>query len=145
MLCTYIYIWVFLMAQQVKNPPAVQKRRETWVWSLSWDDLLEEEKWQATPVFLLEKSHGQRNLEGYSLWGHRVGYDWTTDAHTHVYICINSNTSWTFPFHDAQTPQGQFDPKRNRHLGDCVSGEFLEGWRAWSKKGERGLLKMITS
>ena len=26
-------------------------------------------KWQPTPVFLLGKSHGQRNLAGYSPWG----------------------------------------------------------------------------
>ena len=25
-------------------------------------------KWQPTPVFLPGKSHGQRNLEGYSSW-----------------------------------------------------------------------------
>ena len=28
-------------------------------------------KWQPTPVFLPEKSHGQRNLVGYSPWGHK--------------------------------------------------------------------------
>ena len=28
-------------------------------------------RWQPTPVFLPEKSHGQRSLEGYSPWGHR--------------------------------------------------------------------------
>ena len=28
-------------------------------------------KWLPTPVFLPGKSHGQRSLEGYSLWGHR--------------------------------------------------------------------------
>ena len=27
-------------------------------------------KWQPTPVFLPMKSHGQRNLAGYSPWGH---------------------------------------------------------------------------
>ena len=26
-------------------------------------------KWQPTPVFLPEKSHGQRSLVGYSPWG----------------------------------------------------------------------------
>ena len=26
--------------------------------------------WQPTPVFLLEKSHGQRSLANYSSWGH---------------------------------------------------------------------------
>ena len=30
--------WTSLVAQLVKNPP---KRRETWVGSLGWDDLLE--------------------------------------------------------------------------------------------------------
>ena len=28
-------------------------------------------KWQPTPVFLPEKSHGQRSLVGYSPWGHK--------------------------------------------------------------------------
>ena len=33
------YSWISLMAQMVKNPPAV---RETWVRSLGWEDNLEE-------------------------------------------------------------------------------------------------------
>ena len=28
-------------------------------------------KWQAIPVFLPRKFHGQRNLEGYSPWGRK--------------------------------------------------------------------------
>ena len=28
-------------------------------------------QWQPTPVFLPGKSHGQRNLVGYSPWGHK--------------------------------------------------------------------------
>ena len=28
-------------------------------------------KWQPTPVFLPGESHGQRNLVGYNLWGHK--------------------------------------------------------------------------
>ena len=28
-------------------------------------------KWQTVPVFLPGKSHGQRSLMGYSLWGHK--------------------------------------------------------------------------
>ena len=36
-------------------------------------------KWQPTPVFLLEKSHGQRILAGYSPWGRkRVRHDLAT-------------------------------------------------------------------
>ena len=33
-------LWAFLVTQMVKNPPAMQ---ETWVWSLGWEDPLEEE------------------------------------------------------------------------------------------------------
>ena len=28
-------------------------------------------KWQPTPIFFLEESHGQRSLTGYSPWGHK--------------------------------------------------------------------------
>ena len=35
------YSWVSLVAQLVKNPPAIQ---ETWVLSLSWEDPLEKGK-----------------------------------------------------------------------------------------------------
>ena len=35
------YSWVFPVAQQVKNPPAMQ---ETWVQSLGWEDLLDKGK-----------------------------------------------------------------------------------------------------
>ena len=50
-----------LVAQSVKNPPAMQ---ETRVRSLGQEDLLEKE-WQPTPVFLPGESHGQGRLEGY--------------------------------------------------------------------------------
>ena len=38
-------------------------------------------KWQPTPVFLLGKSHGQKNLVGYSSWGRRES-DTTEHART---------------------------------------------------------------
>ena len=56
-------IWASLMAQMVNNLTAIQ---ETWVWSLGWEDPLEE---QSTPVFLPGESHGQKSLVGYSPWG----------------------------------------------------------------------------
>ena len=34
------YSWAYLVAQLVRNAPAM---RETWVWSLGWEDLLEKE------------------------------------------------------------------------------------------------------
>ena len=55
------------MAQTVKNPPATQ---ETWLQSLGREDPLGR-KWQPTPVFLTEKSRGQRSLAGHSPWGYK--------------------------------------------------------------------------
>src|SRR5574337_516527 len=39
---------------------------DAWVRKIPW-----RRKWQPTPVFLPEKSHGQRKLAGYSPWGHK--------------------------------------------------------------------------
>ena len=50
------------MAQLLKNLPAMW---ETWIRSLGWKDPWRK-AWQPTPVSCLEKSHGQRSLEGYS-------------------------------------------------------------------------------
>ena len=52
-----------LVAQMVKNPPAVQ---ETQVQSLGWEDRLEKE--MATHSTCLENPMGKRNLAGYSPW-----------------------------------------------------------------------------
>ena len=41
---------------------------------------------QSTPVFLFEKSHGQRSLVGYSPKGHRVGHDYSNLVHIHADI-----------------------------------------------------------
>ena len=54
----------------IKNLPAKQETQETWVQFLGQDDPLEEEMAPA-PVVLPEKSHGERNLVGYSPWGHK--------------------------------------------------------------------------
>ena len=55
--------WASLVAQEVKNLPAVP---ETRVRSLGQEDPL---KCQPTPVSLPGKSHGQRSLVACSLWG----------------------------------------------------------------------------
>ena len=78
-----------LMAQQVKNPPAMQETQEIEVGSLGWEDLLHyrrhrrcgwdpwvgkiswSRKWLPTPVFLPEKSYGQRRPVGYSPKGRK--------------------------------------------------------------------------
>ena len=48
-----------------------------WVGKISW-----RMKWHPTPVFLSEKSHGQRSLAGYRIGSQRVEHDWSNLAHT---------------------------------------------------------------
>ena len=59
--------WAFLVAQMVKNLPAVQ---ETWVRSQGWEDSLE--KGMAThSEFLSGEFREQRSLVGCSPWDHK--------------------------------------------------------------------------
>ena len=72
-----IYYWASLVAQMVKNLPAVQ---ETWVQALCQDDPLEKEMAQTTPVFSPEEFYGQRSLGG-SMGSQSVGHDWEIFTH----------------------------------------------------------------
>ena len=89
-----------LVAQMVKNLPTVQ---ETWVRSLSQENLLEME-WHSTPVFLPGECHGQRFLVGYNPWG-RKEPDMTKHlTHTHHVNSVrdsggSSNISYLFFVH----------------------------------------------
>ena len=56
--------WASLVAQMVKNPPAIQ---ETWVQSLGFDPL-EEGMATHSSILAMENPHGQRSLVGYSPW-----------------------------------------------------------------------------
>ena len=49
-----------------------------WVWKIPW-----RRKWQPTPVFLPGEFHRQRNLVGYSPWGHRES-DTTEQLTQHI-------------------------------------------------------------
>ena len=65
MITCQCYCWqASLVAQMVKNPPAIQ---ETWVQFLSWEDPWRR-KWQSTPVSLPGEFQGQRSLVGYRPW-----------------------------------------------------------------------------
>ena len=48
----------------------MQERQEMQVWSLC-GNIPWSRKWQCCPIYLPEKFHGQRNLAGYSPWGHK--------------------------------------------------------------------------
>ena len=76
------------MAQRVKNQPANGETQEMWVLSLGRKDPWREKR-RPTPVFLPEKSHGQRSLEGYSPVGCKVRHNWTTEIRTIYFIKKN--------------------------------------------------------
>ena len=53
---------------------------DPWVGKILW-----RRKWQPTPIFLPGKSHGQRDLAGYSPWGgKRVGHKLATKQQQQV-------------------------------------------------------------
>ena len=61
------YIVKYVIAQLVKNLPAMQETRfDPWVGKILW-----RRAWLPSPVLLPRESHGQRSLTGYSPWGHK--------------------------------------------------------------------------
>ena len=84
---SYPLIRASLVAQW--NPPAMQESQEVRVQSLGREDPWRR-KWQPTPVLLPGESHSQRNLAGYSPWGHKE-LDMTEQLSTH----LSSNKSKT--------------------------------------------------
>ena len=74
LLQVFMASWASLVAQTVKNPPAV---RETWVQFLGWEDPLEEGRaWPPTPVFLPGESPWTEEPGGLPSTGsQRVGHD----------------------------------------------------------------------
>ena len=85
-------LWASLVAQMVKNPPAVW---ETWVWSLSWEDLLEE-AWQPIPVFLPGESPWTEKPGGLqSIDLQRVRHNWVTKHSTsHLMEILCDLSKW---------------------------------------------------
>ena len=49
----------------IKYPPAMQEMHRRYGFN-PWVGNIWRKEWQPTPVFLLEESHGQRSLVGYS-------------------------------------------------------------------------------
>ena len=84
--CHFLLQWTSLMAQIIKCLPTMQ---ETQVQSLG-QKIPWRRKWQPTPIFLSEESHGERNLVGYSPWGCKE-LDMTEHAHME-YVSRRSKT-----------------------------------------------------
>ena len=77
--------WAFLVAQMVKNPPAIQ---EICIQSLGFEDPWRHGK--PLKYSCLENPHGQRSLTGYiqSMRSQRAGHDWANRHSTAQCECI---------------------------------------------------------
>ena len=60
-------LWVSLVTQRLKRPPAMREIRfDPWIRKIPW-----RRKWQPAPVFLPGESNGWRSLAGYSSQGRK--------------------------------------------------------------------------
>ena len=81
------YSWASLVAQMVKNSPAMQ---ETWIGKTPW-----RKAWQPTPIFLPGESPWTEESGGLEFMGsQRVGRDWVTKHSTEHQIYLNPEYSW---------------------------------------------------
>ena len=74
---TLLINWASLVAQLVKNLPAVQ---ETRVWSLSWEDPLEKEMATHSGILAWKISWTEKPGGLQSMGLQRVGHDWATNT-----------------------------------------------------------------
>ena len=90
------YSWASLMAQKVKNPPAMW---ETWVWFLSWEVPLEEGMATHWSILTWRIPWTEELARLQSMKSQRVGHDWATKhstAHRPVlqYFIPNRKNHW---------------------------------------------------
>ena len=108
--------WTFLMTQTVKRLPAM---RETRVWSLGREDLLEKE--MATHSSTLAwKIHGQRSLVGYSPWGCKE-----SDMTERLHFTSQGGTPWWLSGKESTGNVGDVGlvPGLERSLGENGKGK----------------------
>ena len=124
----YEDLWTSLVAQTVKHLPTM---RETQVQSMGQEDLLEKEM-ATQPVFLPEKSHGQKSLVGYRPWGRKES-DTTEQLHfTSSWRPTRpsrTNTQKRCPFHYRELECNSRKSRNNR------SNRQIWPWRTkWSRQ-----------
>ena len=78
------YSWAFLVAQLVKNLPAMW---DNWVWSLGWEDPME--KGEATHSSILA---WRIPWTVESMWLQRVGHDWVTGTFIFIQVYTHTHT-----------------------------------------------------
>ena len=121
------------VAQQKRNCLQCTKRRryrfDPWVRTIPW-----RRKWQPTPLFLPEKSHGWRSLVGHHPWGYKE-LDTTEQLRTHTpssipfrhCTCCYETPSICQVLHWNSQPTRNTD--KTRHTGSTEWEKLRELWK----------------
>ena len=113
-----------LVAQSIKNLPAVQKTR---VWSLSWEDPLEKEMATHSSIFAWKISWTEEPGGLQSMGSQRVGHDWATNTYLLTLLSIFHTSQSLLVLRWSQSP-GRY---MIRQVNFKVSGYFVKVlWRA---------------
>ena len=75
----------FLVAQKVKNSPAMQ---ETWIWSLGWDDTLEKGMANYSTIHALKMPWMEEYSRLQTMGSQRVGHNWVTNTSTEMQVLV---------------------------------------------------------
>ena len=87
------YSWAFLVAQTVKNLPAMQ---EAWVQCLGWEDPLEEGMATHSTILAWRIPWTAKPGEPQSIGSQRAGHDWSDLACTWRHICTQDLAQHSF-------------------------------------------------
>jgi len=128
------YSWAFLVAQLVKNPPAI---RETWVWSLGWEDPLEKGKGTHSSILAWRIPW---TIQSMGL--QRVGHGWVT--FTFTFSCCRAHAvgpvGLIVVVHRLSCPKtcGIFQDQRLNNV-PCIARQVINHWppgKSWNGKNK---------
>ena len=80
--------WAFQVAQWVKNPPAMQEMQETWVWSLDWEDPLEEGMATHSSILAWRIPWTEEPGAPWPTGSQKVGHNWSYLACTRACVVM---------------------------------------------------------
>ena len=90
---TDFYLWASLVAQMVKNLPAMQ---QTWVWSLSWEDPLEKGKATYSSILAWRIPWTEEPGRLQSMRSQGVRHDWGTNTLNIMILLPFSSLFWIY-------------------------------------------------
>ena len=116
------YTRASLVAQMVKNPPAIQ---ETWLWSLGWDNPLEKGMDTHFSIFAWRITWTEEYGRLQSMGSQRVGHNWETNAHTWIAdsLCCTAETDIEVQSCVRLKKKGMIN---NRKINHIVRSKYLQ-------------------